>query len=147
MRCRSRGARPTARSRDRKSTRLNSSHSSTSYAVFCSKNKSSMPTRPGAAPSVIISEAEGSGEVGYAGEEARAQVLTGLLSQAFACDLARVATLQYTCVQCFMSVERLVGVKMDLHELAHLSTIEGVFFLMIRQPPKSTLFPYTPLFR
>src|SRR3712207_9210260 len=25
--------------------------------------------------------------------------------------------------------------------------VEWVFFLMLRRPPKSTLFPYTPLFR
>src|SRR5437773_8340100 len=31
--------------RDRKSTRLNSSHITTSYAVFCLKNKNSLPTR------------------------------------------------------------------------------------------------------
>jgi hypothetical protein len=85
----------------------------------------SMPAKPGTDPGVVVEEAEGSGEVGYAGEEERAQVMTGLLTKAFACDLTRVATLQYTCVQCFMSVERLVGIKMDLHELAHLSTIQG----------------------
>jgi hypothetical protein len=89
-------------------------------ASICSKS-----TKPGADPAISIVEAEGSGEAGYAGEEERAQVLTGLLAKAFACDLARVATLQYTCVQCFMNVEKLVGVKMDLHELAHLSTIQG----------------------
>jgi Protein of unknown function (DUF1552) len=81
--------------------------------------------KPGADPAVVIGEAEGSGEVGYAGEEQRAEVLTDLLFKAFACDLARVATLQYTCVQCFMNVEKLVGVPMDLHELAHLSSIQG----------------------
>ncbi|HEY0707207.1 MAG TPA: DUF1552 domain-containing protein, partial [Polyangia bacterium] len=86
----------------------------------CSKS-----TKPGPDPAVSVVEAEGSGEVGYAGEEERAQVMTGLLAKAFACDLTRVATLQYTCVQCFMNVEKLVGVKMDLHELAHLSTIQG----------------------
>src|SRR5438309_7861462 len=32
--------------RDRKSTRLNSSHSSTSYAVFCLKKKKGGPRRP-----------------------------------------------------------------------------------------------------
>jgi hypothetical protein len=85
----------------------------------------SLPVRPGADPAVVVGPAEGSGDIGYAGEEERAQVLTGLLAKAFACDLTRVATLQYTCSQCFMSVERLVGVKMDLHELAHLSTIQG----------------------
>ncbi|HEY0715863.1 MAG TPA: DUF1552 domain-containing protein [Polyangia bacterium] len=89
-------------------------------ASGCSKS-----TKPGPDPTVSIVEAEGSGEAGYAGEEERAQVLTGLLAKAFACDLTRVATMQYTCVQCFMNVEKLVGVKMDLHELAHLSTIQG----------------------
>jgi hypothetical protein len=84
-----------------------------------------MPPRPGADPAVVTGAAEGSGDVGYAGEEERAQVLTGLLAKAFSCDQARVATLQYTCAQCFMNVEKLVGVKMDLHELAHLSTIQG----------------------
>jgi hypothetical protein len=84
-----------------------------------------LPARPGADPTVAITDAAGSGEIGYAGEEMRAQVLTGLLVKAFACDLVRVATLQYTCVQCFMNVEALVGVRMDLHELAHLSTIQG----------------------
>ena len=85
----------------------------------------SAAAKPGADPRVELGEADGSGEVGYAGEEERAQVLTQLLAKAFACDQARVATLQYTCVQCFMNVEKLVGVKMDLHELAHLSTIQG----------------------
>jgi hypothetical protein len=85
----------------------------------------SAPPTPGADPRVELGSAQGSGEIGYAGEEERAQVHTGLLAKAFACDLVRVATLQYTCVQCFMNVEKLVGVRMDLHELAHLSTIQG----------------------
>jgi hypothetical protein len=85
----------------------------------------SLPARPGADPAISLGDIADSGEVGYAGEEQRAEVLTGLIAKAFACDLTRVATLQYTCVQCFMNVEPLVGVKMDLHELAHLSTIQG----------------------
>src|SRR3712207_8248146 len=28
-----------------------------------------------------------------------------------------------------------------------LGAVDGVFFLMIRRPPRSTLFPYTTLFR
>src|SRR5690348_18160118 len=36
--------------RDRKSTRLNSSHPSSSYAVFCLKNKTSRNTRSSHAP-------------------------------------------------------------------------------------------------
>jgi hypothetical protein len=85
----------------------------------------SSPPSPGVDPAVVVSPVDGTGEIGYAGEEQRAQVLTGLLVKAFACDLARVATLQYTCAQCFMNVEALVGIKMDLHELAHLSVIQG----------------------
>src|SRR5574337_129562 len=35
-----------------------------------------------------------------------------------------------------------------LHRLAHLlGTVSPFFFLMIRRPPRSTLFPYTTLFR
>lgn len=83
------------------------------------------PPSPGSDPPVTITEASGSGEIGYAGEEERARALTAILAKAFACDLARVATLQYTCVQCFMNVEPLVGVRMDLHELAHLSSVRG----------------------
>src|SRR6185436_19293906 len=83
-----------------------------------------LPGKPGADPPVMMDTAE-EAEVGYADEEQRAQALTGVLAKAMACDLTRVATLQYTCAQCFMNVEALVGVKMDLHELAHLSTIVG----------------------
>src|SRR6476469_10438866 len=36
------GARPPLRRRDRQSTRLNSSHRCTSYAVFCLKNKKNL---------------------------------------------------------------------------------------------------------
>jgi hypothetical protein len=83
-----------------------------------------LPAKPGADPAVTLTTAA-EAEVGYAGEEQRAQALTGVLAKALACDLTRVATLQYTCAQCFMNVESLVGVRMDLHELAHLSTIQG----------------------
>src|SRR5471030_3478850 len=37
-----------------------------------------------------------------------------------------------------------------LYVLAHISALYGLlvfFFLMIRRPPRSTLFPYTTLFR
>jgi hypothetical protein len=87
------------------------------------------PGRPSEAdePAPIVAEASGSGEVGYAGEDARARALTDILAKALVCDLARVATLQYTFVQCFMNVEKIVSVpvKMDVHELAHLSSIQG----------------------
>src|SRR5438105_5134064 len=36
---------------------------------------------------------------------------------------------------------------MNLHLFFHLSLFLFFFFLMIRRPPRSTLFPYTTLFR
>src|ERR1039457_7617440 len=75
--------------RDRKSTRLNSSHLVISYAVFCLKKKIQQLRLLCAFPEV---------------------------AQRFLARLAR----------------------------QHL---EIVFFLMIRRPPRSTLFPYTTLFR
>jgi hypothetical protein len=82
------------------------------------------PRRPGSDPAVE-KVLYGNVEIGYSQEEERAQVLTALTAKAFRCDLARVAALQMTCAQCFMNVESLVGVKIDLHELAHLSHVQG----------------------
>src|SRR6516162_6587631 len=86
-------------SRDRKSTRLNSSHLVISYAVFCLKKKSTkQPHR----------------EPGQRGVRTRR------------------------------------GVENDFRPLRSAGVLERVlvfFFLMIRRPPRSTLFPYTTLFR
>src|SRR5476651_2381597 len=76
--------------RDRKSTRLNSSHANISYAVFCLKKK----------------------KIFY----------------------------QLVLATCEASDELLA------HRFAFLS-YRLFFFLMIRRPPRSTLFPYTTLFR
>src|SRR6266702_3922308 len=48
-----------------------------------------------------------------------------------ACRLAQVAVAAKVCLQCLN--QRAIAVSF--------------FFLMIRRPPRSTLFPYTPLFR
>src|SRR6266436_584469 len=93
--------------RDRKSTRLNSSHGYTSYAVFCLKKKNShlkraLHARPPAYPlhsDVLI---VGAGSAGL------------VLAERLSADPDRQVT---------------------------------VFFLRIRPPPRSTLFPYTTLFR
>src|SRR6266850_1257119 len=89
----------TVPSRDRKSTRLNSSHLVISYAVFCLKKKKQIskawhPPPLGSTSSLHEVEA------------------TALLKPAPARAPART-----------------------------------FFFLMIRRPPRSTLFPYTTLFR
>src|SRR6266571_614093 len=80
---------------DRKSTRLNSSHMSISYAVFCLKKKNILLTE----------ERDRSDRIGV-----------------LACSL--------------VVADGRVG-----------DDFAVFFFLMIRRPPRSTLFPYTTLFR
>src|SRR6266481_6060910 len=80
---------------DRKSTRLNSSHSSTSYAVFCLKKKKPIVEHSKPASTSSVSAQHGS---------------------------ERPTSEQPAAEPPF-------------------------FFLMIRPPPRSTLFPYTTLFR
>src|SRR6266487_1784775 len=95
---------------DRKSTRLNSSHPSISYAVFCLKKKkdgrrSSAATQP--ASNVLSSACRLGPLIVQPGFGALFRVLRQILQHR-----------------------------------------RGVFFfLMIRRPPRSTLFPYTTLFR
>src|SRR5687768_12713473 len=76
---------PRGLGKDRKSTRLNSSHGYISYAVFCLKKKRI--------------------------DRKNTSATSSLLS------------------------------------LLHVYAVFFIFFLMIRRPPRSTLFPYTTLFR
>src|SRR5215468_10204697 len=93
---------------DRKSTRLNSSHITISYAVFCLKKKNNKDGRfaPG----------------GY-------------------------IHLNYR--QPYFDTDDIL--EHVLHFITDLGDAERAeldfFFLMIRRPPRSTLFPYTTLFR
>src|SRR3989337_1441380 len=88
---------------DRKSTRLNSSHGSISYAVFCLKNNS--------VHNVHLTEDLVAADV----ERALLKADPLRNHEAFSTWLFTIA--------------------------------RNVFFLMIRRPPRSTLFPYTTLFR
>src|SRR5689334_19942602 len=118
---------------DRKSTRLNSSHSSISYAVFCLKKKKPIsarcncpvtprsPKRPRRRSS---SSDAGSASLA-AGTRAPRARLGG--HRGFG-DGALVDR----------------GSEGDFGRLADRPLF---FFLMIRRPPRSTLFPYTTLFR
>src|SRR3954462_13376228 len=92
---------------DRKSTRLNSSHTIISYAVFCLKKKEYGPYRW-----LVV-----------AGLRDR---LRGLYSPAVATPCWYVPPVPCRSPKCARS---------------------PLFFLMIRRPPRSTLFPYTTLFR
>src|SRR6266542_2749075 len=92
--------------RDRKSTRLNSSHGSISYAVFCLKKKH-FP-RPG--------------------RRARFRLVPRAPPETARSCRGRAAA-------------------PDGDRLRRRPRRKRVFFLMIRRPPRSTLFPYTTLFR
>src|SRR5215470_4802771 len=91
---------------DRKSTRLNSSHGSISYAVFCLKKKKN----------IVHLQAQ------YKQAKNSLQDTTIKLNRAQQ-----------------LSKEKLIA-QADYDAAVF-------FFLMIRRPPKSTLFPYTTLFR
>src|SRR5271169_1757334 len=92
---------------DRKSTRLNSSHGSISYAVFCLKKKKKKPEH---AERQCVKE--------YRPLQGRAILPWNAVDTVFAETDA------------WPEIQRRI-----------------VFFLMIRRPPRSTLFPYTTLFR
>ena len=57
--------------------------------------------------------------LGYSGEDARAQVITELVAMAMICDLTRSTLLQFTNSQSFMNMFQITGQKSDLHELSH----------------------------
>src|SRR5689334_17962069 len=133
---------------DRKSTRLNSSHSSTSYAVFCLKKKKRWGTimimRPG---QQLLLPAN------------PLFIWTSLLVALVVNMLPLVRTPWIpdllALVLVFWSVHQplrvgigsafFFGIAMDVHQAALLG--QHVFFLLMRRPPRSTLFPYTTLFR
>src|SRR6202050_5699458 len=96
--------------RDRKSTRLNSSHGSISYAVFCLKKKNNR----------------------LAPHSRQLPFANGLFGATVSIHVQSCGHFQVgCCLPCQVSV--------------HGSVM--LFFLMIRRPPRSTLFPYTTLFR
>src|SRR6266487_3843031 len=98
--------RPSSLRRDRKSTRLNSSHPSSSYAVFCWKKKNKAQT-------------------------ASTSSVKQTRNSACAPWVCSLSTLFY---------EPTTGGASSFSNSLF-------FFLMIRRPPRSTLFPYTTLFR
>src|SRR5215470_3021813 len=100
---------PSTRIGDRKSTRLNSSHGSISYAVFCLKKKKK-----------YIQEALEHIDRMTERERYRTRGMYYFISG-----------YQQKCSE----------------EYGALIALYPFFFLMIRRPPRSTLFPYTTLFR
>src|SRR5580765_1192263 len=91
---------------DRKSTRLNSSHPSISYAVFCLKKKNEYS---------IAGPLECLDFYGYGADSNPESSIISFPD------------------------------KLPTHKI--ICSLKSFFFLMIRRPPRSTLFPYTTLFR
>src|SRR6266849_4117820 len=102
------GDQSTGARRDRKSTRLNSSHEWSSYAVFCLKKKIRC----------------------LRFVENRKITSTGP-----ARAVHRPAGLRPAAVRLWPEIQNRAAARRD------------IFFLIIRRPPRSTLFPYTTLFR
>ncbi len=80
-----------------------------------------LPADPGEDPPLGGNQPDGQFTTnnGYSNEEERARVFCDLLHMAFACDLTRVATLQFTMFQSHLNMHPLIGVADDLHELGH----------------------------
>src|SRR5579885_1563066 len=96
---------------DRKSTRLNSSHVSISYAVFCLKKKKDDNSEE---------DDDDNND-----DDVSAQRCCSMLCRSYLlrCSVSFIFTFLINVFKC------------------------NFFFLMIRRPPRSTLFPYTTLFR
>lgn len=84
------------------------------------------PMDPGPDPQVgsgQVTNSEGnitySQNLGYSGEDARAQVMTELVAMAFICDLTRSTLFQFTNSQSFLNMFQITGQRSDLHELSH----------------------------
>ena len=85
-----------------------------------------LPTHPGADPPIggAIIEYEGAGmpystDNGYSSEDNRADLMTDLVTMAFACDRSRVASLMLTEWKCYMNMFQLYGWRSDMHECTH----------------------------
>src|SRR5689334_5126595 len=162
------GRSPTSR-RDRKSTRLNSSHSSISYAVFCLKKNKTLRRNRALEPLGVdlvdlraLVELRGRcidhalegrvvaaqhDAVGLGQRERIGGELIGLRGLGAGNQTGNLDVVHYEghCPVGLNDQERLDMALRSQNVDAELVLV--IFFLMIRRPPRSTLFPYTTLFR
>src|SRR5690554_1753225 len=136
---------------DRKSTRLNSSHVRSSYAVFCLKKK--MVLAPPQPRLVVL--------LARLGALATATVFIAVLTlvlPALASKLSGLALGGGNLTAASLSIMPpglliaalgylLSGWLRTAIDTRLLIVFLLIFFLIIRRPPRSTLFPYTTLFR
>src|SRR2546426_595029 len=111
---------------DRKSTRLNSSHLVISYAVFClkkkKKQKQPLPRKENHIRYVYARPDTST-------ERENPPLPLSCVSRNVYHKFLNIFTSVYLCLSHYLHI------------------IFSFFFLMIRRPPRSTLFPYTTLFR
>src|SRR5689334_10726597 len=141
---------------DRKSTRLNSSHSSTSYAVFCLKKKNHQADPAVGVHAVLENACQRNAQRQCLERKPRAagaQRGQPQLPRQAQCDKREQAARGHPAG----GGNGVAGRSGGRGEgggggrgCGHWSGIISAmrfFFLMIRRPPRSTLFPYTTLFR
>lgn len=90
-------------------TRLDAMPASASASTTCKQ-----PAAPSADPPIGPA-----GDYSYNDEDLRADVLTGLLAMAFACDITRVSSFMLTEWKCYMNAKTFTGIDSDMHELTH----------------------------
>src|SRR5688572_2688134 len=144
--------------RDRKSTRLNSSHSQISYAVFCLKKKNprhdpltllaavaARTRKPELGTAVLLPALRNSVvlamKVLQLDRIGEGRVILGV---GIAADVPNIRA-EFTASS--VPLDKRVGRLVECIALCRALWIGKFFFLMIRRPPRSTLFPYTTLFR
>src|SRR5688572_23084356 len=129
--------------RDRKSTRLNSSHSQTSYAVFCLKKKKidrpliGAPKRPACHLGDHLPEDP---FLFHVLRVHRREVLGEPLADPLLVVVLPTDRLSPPLMRGLVS-------QKELRKTVEVRWIRALFFLLLRRPPRSTLFPYTTLFR
>ena len=93
------------------------------------------PADPGADPAVGTPQGNNGTDntyaqnLGYSGEEARANLFVDLIHLAMVCDLTRVASLQMTMFQSHLNMYALTGQATDCHELGHGGVAGGTMAL------------------
>src|SRR5438105_3445987 len=102
---------------DRKSTRLNSSHEWSSYAVFCLKKKNACSSAP---------------------THGRHRARTASACSSFTASRSTARRVRHLCSRVLPA---------PLMRLGWSPRVRRAFCAASRRPPRSTLFPYTTLFR
>src|SRR5689334_14109672 len=146
---------------DRKSTRLNSSHSSISYAVFCLKKKRHLEHNRSLWCSIqicwqycavrcefpIYRIEVNSIDARFTVLPRKQHVPTSIVIDAW--PISHVGTYMRKTKNWREPRVAIVPIHPSRCQKSevHIVIIISSFFLMIRRPPRSTLFPYTTLFR